>query len=145
MPNRWLLKTDPDTYSWADLVREQKTVWDGVTNALALKHLRAMREGDEAIVYETGGVKAAMGIARVASDPYLDPQRKDPKLAVVDLAAVRPLPRPVPLSEIKADPSLADFALVRLPRLSVIPVSGAQWQRILALAGDRGEGAPRRR
>lgn len=137
MANRWLVKSDPETYSYADLRRDQKTVWDGVANAVALKHIRAMRKGDEVLVYHTGDEKAVMGHARVASDPYADPKQKDPKLAVMDLAAGEPLARPVALSEIKADPAFADFALVRQGRLSVMPVPDALWKRILDLSSKQ--------
>jgi predicted RNA-binding protein with PUA-like domain len=127
MPNRWLVKSDPDAYSFADLVRDGETTWDGVANPLALKHIRAMRAGDEVLVYATGKEKAVIGRATVTRDGHGDP-------AVVDLAAREPLARPVKLAEIKADPFFADFALVRMGRLSVMPVTDAQWKRILALA-----------
>src|SRR5438046_2494267 len=127
MPDRWLVKSDPDAYSFADLVRDRKTTWDGVANALALKYIRAMRKGDEVLVYATGKEKAVIGRATCVSDGYGDP-------AVVDLAAGAPLARPVTLAEVKADPFFADFALVRIGRLSVMPVTGAQWKRILEIA-----------
>ena len=131
--SRWLLKTEPSTYAFADLVRDGRTTWDGVSNPVALGHLRAMKKGDEALVYHTGDEKAAVGIARVASDPYPDPKQKDPRLVVVDLEPVRALPRPVTLKAVKADPRFADFALVRISRLSVMPVTDAQWKALLAL------------
>lgn len=131
--SRWLLKTEPSTYAFADLVRDGRTTWDGVSNPVALGHLRAMKKGDEALVYHTGDEKAAVGIARVASDPYPDPKQKDPRLVVVDLEPVRALPRPVTLRAVKADPRFADFALVRISRLSVMPVTDAQWKALLAL------------
>ena len=131
--SRWLLKTEPSTYAFADLVRDGRTTWDGVSNPAALGHLRAMKKGDEALVYHTGDEKAAVGIARVASDPYPDPRQKDPRLVVVDLEPVRALPRPVTLKAVKADPRFADFALVRISRLSVMPVTDAQWKALLAL------------
>jgi predicted RNA-binding protein with PUA-like domain len=137
MANRWLVKSDPDTYSFDDLARDRKTVWDGVANALALKHIREMRKGDEVLVYHTGDERTVVGLARVASDPYADPKARDPKLAVVDLAAGERLARPVGLAEIKADPAFADFALVRQGRLSVMPVAEPLWKRILALAARR--------
>lgn len=121
------MKSDPGTYSFDDLVREGKTVWDGVSNTLALKHIRAMRRGDAVLVYATGDEKAIIGRAEVASDPYPDPKASDPRLAVVDLVARERLARPVPLAEVKADPAFADFALVRMPRLSVMPVTDEQW------------------
>ena len=131
--SRWLLKTEPSTYAFADLVRDGRTTWDGVSNPAALGHLRAMKKGDEALVYHTGDEKAAVGIARVASDPYPDPKQKDPRLVVVDLEPVRALPRPVTLKAVKADPRFADFALVRISRLSVMPVTASQWEALQAL------------
>jgi len=130
--NRWLLKTEPTTYGWADLARERRATWDGVSNPVALGHLRAMRKGDEAFVYHTGGEKAIVGIARVASDPYPDPKLSDPKRVVVDLEPVRPLARAVTLASVKADKRFADFALVRQSRLSVMPVTAVQWDQLLA-------------
>ena len=136
MPGSWILKTDADSYDFGRLERDRKTVWDGIRNALALQHVRAMRRGDRALIYHSGAEKAIVGLARIASDPYPDPAAGDPKLAVVDIEAVRRLTRPVPLSAVKADRSLADLGLVRMSRLSVVPVSGAQWKRLMALAGE---------
>ena len=130
---RWLLKTEPGHYSWAALVRDRRTVWDGVTSNVALRHLRSVRSGDEALVYHTGDERAAVGIATVVSDPY--PDAADPRLVVLDVAPLRALPRPVTLAALKADPAFSGFDLVRLPRLSVMPVAAAHWRRILALAG----------
>jgi len=134
-PAHWLVKTEPSTYSFENLLRDRRTRWDGVANAVALKHLRAMAEGDDVLVYHTGDVKAAVGLARVASAPYADP--KDAKLTVVDLAAVRALPRAVSLAAVKADPAFADFSLVRIGRLSVMPVPEPLWQRLLRMAGEK--------
>ena len=134
MSGRWLLKTEPSTYGWNDLVKEKKAVWDGVTNAVALKNMRSMEKGDAVLVYHSGDEKAVVGIARVAGAPYPDPKAKDPKLTVVDLEPDRPLPRPVTLAEMKASPQFAGFELLRLPRLSVVPVSEAHWKAILAAA-----------
>lgn len=134
--SRWLLKTEPESYAYADLARDGRTVWDGVANNAALKHMRDMRPGDAALIYHTGDERQAVGLAEVVSEPYADPQADDPKLVVVDVRAVRPLARPVPLSEVKADPAFADFALVRQGRLSVVPVSDDQWARLMALAGE---------
>ena len=128
---RWLVKTDPDTYSFADLVREKKARWDGVANALALKHLRAMGEGDAVLVYETGDVKAIVGTATVARGPYPDPAQTDPRFVAVDLHAGKALARPVTLAEVRGDPFFKDFSLVRMGRLSVIPVSEEQWKRLV--------------
>ncbi len=129
---RWLVKTDPDTYSFADLVRAGTARWDGVKNALALRHLRAMAAGDPVLVYETGAVKAVVGTAVVAKAPYPDPKGKDPRLVVVDLRAGKTAGRPVTLAAAKGDPILRDCALVRMGRLSVMPVTDAQWKRLLA-------------
>jgi predicted RNA-binding protein with PUA-like domain len=131
---RWLLKTEPDCYSWSDLVRDKTTAWDGVTNALALKHIRSMKKGDEALVYHTGDERAAVGVARVASNPYPDPNGEDERHVVVDLKAGKPLPRPVTLDEFKADPAFAGWDLLRIGRLSVVPVPDAMWERVLHLA-----------
>jgi len=135
MPNYWIVKTEPSTYSFDDLARQKTAVWDGVKNNLALKHLRQMKPGDRVLVYHTGDEKAVVGVAEVASQPYPDPKQKDPKLAVVDLKAGERLPRPVPLAEIKGDRAFADLALVRIGRLSVMPASADQFKRILKLAG----------
>lgn len=134
MAAKWLLKSDPDTYSYADLKRDQKTVWDGVSNNLALKHIRSMQKGDAALIYHTGDEKAVIGLAKIISDPYPDPKHKDGRLVVMDIEVQKRLARPVSLEEIKKDPTFKDFALVRMPRLSVMPVSDAQWEALLALA-----------
>ena len=131
---KWLFKSDPETYSFSDLEREGKTVWDGVSNNLALKHLRSVRKGDSVLIYHTGVERALVGIAEVLSDAYPDAKQKDPRLVVVDIKAVERLPRPVSLDEIKKRSSLKDFPLVRLPRLSVMPVSEKQWEELRALA-----------
>jgi len=131
---KWLFKSDPDTYSFADLERDGQTVWDGVSNNLALKHLRSARRGDQALIYHTGDEKAVVGLAEVVSDAYADPKQKDPRLVVVDLEARERLARPVSLDEIKKQAALKNFDLVRLPRLSVMPVSEAQWNAIMKLA-----------
>lgn len=133
MGRHWVLKTEPSEYGFADLVRERRTRWEGVSNPVALKHLRSMLEGDEALIYHTGNEKALVGLARIASAPYADPS--DPKLVVVDVEAGKPLARSVPLAEIKAEPAFADLGLVRMGRLSVVPVEPAQWKRLLAMGG----------
>lgn len=134
--NYWILKTEPSTYSFDDLQRDQSAVWDGVKNPLALKHLRAMARGDELLIYHTGDEKAAIGRARVTKTAYPDPKKNDPKLVVVGLAVGARLPTPVTLAAIKADPAFRDLALVRMPRLSVLPASAAQWKRLLKLGGS---------
>ena len=131
----WILKTEPSTYSFDDLQREQTAVWDGVKNPLALKHLRAMQAGDDVLIYHTGDEKAAIGFARVTKAAYPDPKKQDPKLVVVNLRAGTRLGAPILLATIKADPALKDLALVRLPRLSVAPATAAQWKRLLDLGG----------
>ena len=135
MPQYWLLKTEPSDYSYADLTRDGKTVWDGVSNNLALKHLRNIKAGDWAFLYHTGKERALVGIAEVISDPYPDPKKSDVKLVVVDVKAKEELPQIVSLAEVKADSAFSDFPLVRLPRLSVMPVTLPQWNRLLAMAG----------
>ena len=135
MSQYWLLKSEPNDYSYADLVREGQTIWDGVANNLALKHLRAMGKGDLAIIYHTGKERAAVGIAEVTSAPYPDPAKNNPRLLVVDLKPKRELARPVTLAEVKSEEGFSDFVLVRLPRLSVMPVSPSQWKRLMSMAG----------
>ena len=131
----WILKTDADTYPFDLLQREQRTVWDGVTNALALKHLRSMAAGDTALIYHSNVGKELVGLARIVSAPYPDPKSKDPKLVVVDLEADRRLPKPVTLAAIKADPAFSDLGLVRMSRLSVIPVPVEHWGALLRMGG----------
>jgi predicted RNA-binding protein with PUA-like domain len=132
---RWILKTEPSTYSFDRLVAEKTAVWDGVANPVALKHIRAMAKGDEVCIYHTGEEKSAVGLATVASAPYADP--KDPRLAVVDLKAGARLPKPVTLAAIKADKAFAENALVKMGRLSVVPTTEAQWKRLMELAGSK--------
>ena len=126
---RWLFKEEPDHFSFADLERDGRTVWDGVTNNLARQHLRQVREGDRVFFYHTGKVKAVVGEMRVVSGPAADPASDDPKSVVVEVVPVRALKKPVTLAQIK-EAGLADWDLVRLPRLSVVPVTDAQWQRV---------------
>jgi predicted RNA-binding protein with PUA-like domain len=137
LPAYWILKTDADTYPFDQLARERRAVWDGVSNALALKHIRSMAKGDRAFIYHSGDEKALVGLARIASDPYPDPKAGNSKLAVVDIEAGSALARPVTLAAIKADPAFADLGLVRMSRLSVVPVPAEQWKRLLAMAGAR--------
>ena len=128
MPNRWLFKTEPSAYSFQQLQKDKKTVWDGVKNNLALKHLSGIQKGDEIIVYHTGDEKAAVGVARALSAAYPDPSKKSPKLLVVEIEPVKTLSRPLTLAEMKANAKLKNFDLVRLARLSVMPVSDGQWK-----------------
>lgn len=131
--NHWLLKTEPGTYSFDDLLRDKVTRWDGVSAPAALNSLRAMKEGDAAFIYHTGDEKAIVGVARIAGAPYADPTLGDPKRVVIDIEAVRPLRRPIPLSAVKADGRFNDLGLVRIGRLSVMPVSPVQWKALLEL------------
>jgi len=133
---KWLLKTEPGRYSFADLERDGTTRWDGVSNNLALKHLRSTHHGDQVFIYHTGEERAVVGTAEITKDAYPDPKQKEPRLVVVDLKAGKRLPRPVSLSEIKQQSALKDFALVRMSRLSVMPVNDAQWNLIMELAGQ---------
>ena len=129
----WLLKTEPSAYSHADLERDGRTTWDGVTNPVALKNLRAMRAGDLVFVYHTGDEKAVVGTARVVRAAYPDPKRGDPRLVVVDIEATGRLARPVSLGEIKATAAFADSPLVRQGRLSVVPLTREQWKAVVEL------------
>ena len=130
----FLFKTEPSSYAFADLVREKRTVWEGVANAVALKHLRTVVKGDTVLIYHTGDEKAVVGVARAVSDPYADPRLGDPKRFVVDLAPVRALEQPVALATFRADPVLATTELVRISRLSVMPLTPAHLARIEKLA-----------
>ncbi len=131
----YLLKTEPSTYSFTDLERDRRTVWDGVSNPVALRHLGAIRKGDTIVVYHTGDEKQAVGLAKAASDPYPDPKLGDPKRPVIDLVPDRALAAPVTLAAVKADAVLKDHALARQPRLSVMPFTDAEFKRLLGLAG----------
>ena len=133
----FLLKTEPSVYSFSDLVRDKKATWDGVSNPAALIHIRAIKPGDDLLIYHTGDERAIVGIARAAGAAYPDPGDATGKLAAVDVVPVRALPTPVTLAAIKADPAFADFALVRQGRLSVVPVTEEQWRRLLAMGGVR--------
>ena len=130
----WLFKEEPANYSFDAFVKDGKTVWSGVKNPLAQKHLRSVKKGDTIFYYHTGDEKSVVGIARATGDAYNDPNDKTGKAAVVDIAPVKKLARPVTLKEIKADPAFKDFALVRISRLSVMPVSAAEWRRIEKLS-----------
>jgi predicted RNA-binding protein with PUA-like domain len=133
----WLFKEEPTHYSFEDLERDGRTVWDGVRNNLALKHLREVEKGDRVFLYHTGKEKAVVGVMEVVKGAYPDAEAGDARLAVVDVKPVRRLARPVPLAEIKADERFADFALVRISRLSVMPVTAAQWKAIEAMGRER--------
>ena len=133
----WLLKTEPTVYSYDNLERDQKTTWDGVSNNLALKHIRQVQKGDLAFVYHTGEEKAIVGIAEIASAAYADPKQNDPRLSVFDLKPKRRLTRPVTLAEVKANEKLKDFELVRMARLSVMPVNDAVLKILMKMAGEK--------
>lgn len=135
MPNYWLVKTEPSSYSYEDMEKQETAVWDGVKNPVALKNLRAMHPGDQVLVYHTGDEKAVVGWATVVSAPYADPKQGDQNLTVIDLKAHRRLPQPVTLAQIKSDKTFADLPIVRQGRLSVSPVTAPQWKRLLKLAG----------
>jgi predicted RNA-binding protein with PUA-like domain len=128
----WLMKSEPGTYSWDDLVRDGKTEWDGVRNPTARLHLKAMRRGDECFFYHSGDERQVVGIMRVTREARPDP--KDEKWVSVEVEAVRPVAPPVTLKAIKAEPSLARMELVRLSRLSVSPVRDAEWAKVLGMA-----------
>ena len=130
----WLLKEEPDHYGYEQLERDRKTVWAGEKNPLAQKHLRGIRKGDRLFYYHTGKEKAVVAVARALGDAYPDPDDPSGRLFVVDVAPEKKLPRPVTLAEIKADPAFASLPLVRIGRLSVMPVTDAQWAHIEALA-----------
>ena len=130
----WLVKEEPTHYGFDELVKDRKAVWSGVRNALAQKHLRAMKDGDRVFYYHTGDERAVVWIAKATSAPYPDPEDSSGRYAAIDLAPVARLPRPVTLAEIKADAAFKDFPLVRISRLSVMPVTDAQWARIERLA-----------
>lgn len=129
----WLFKEEPTNYSYNDLTRDGKTTWTGVRNPVAQKHLRAVKKGDRIFFYHTGTEKAVVGIAKAAGAAYPDPADKTGKLFAVDVVPVTKLASPVTLATVKADTSFADFPLTRLPRLSVMPVSDDEWDRILEL------------
>ena len=134
---KWIFKQEPTCYSFSDLQRDGRTVWDGVSNALARKNLRQIKRGDLVLFYHTGKEKAVVGVMRAAADAHDAPTADDPKAVVVEVEPVKQLPRPVTLAEIKSDPALADWDFVRLPRLSVAPMTKAQWQRLDELSAAK--------
>lgn len=129
----WLLKTEPGSWSWEQQAASGITAWDGVANAQALKNMRAMAVGDRAFFYHTGNEKQVVGLIEITRAFYPDPN--DPASGLVDVKALSPLPRPVTLAAIKAEPQLAGLALVKQPRLSVLPVDDSSWARICAMGG----------
>ncbi len=133
----WLLKTEPSTYAYDDLARDKKTTWDGVTNAAALKNIRAMKKGDFALVYYTGDQRTIVGVAEIASNPYADPKSDNEKLVVVDIKPKKKLKTPVTLDTIKSDNAFAGWDLLRIGRLSIVPTPGPMWKRVMQLAGEK--------
>jgi len=133
----WLVKSEPAKYAYADLERDGRTVWDGVRNNTAALHLKAMRQGDQVLYYHSQEGLAVVGVAEVVREAFLDPSDPAGRFVAVELAPVRPLPRPVTLAEMKANPALADMAMLRLFRLSVSPVTADEWRVILEMAGDK--------
>ena len=133
--NYWLVKTEPETFSWDDLVRDKKAVWDGVRNFQARSHLKKMQQGDQVFVYHTGDEKAVIGIATILKEAY--PEPADNEWVAVDLAPGKKLKNPVSLAQIKADERLSDMVLVRAARLSVQPVTREQFEHIIALSGGK--------
>lgn len=131
----FILKTEPSSYSFEDLVRDRKTTWDGISNPVALKNLRTVAKGDTLLIYHTGEEKQVVGYAKAMSEAYPDPKLDDPKRVVIDIAAGKPLDKPVPLSAFRADAVLKSTDLVRLSRLSVVPLNAAQLARVEKLAG----------
>jgi predicted RNA-binding protein with PUA-like domain len=133
----WIMKTEPESYSFERLVREKKAVWDGVTNPVALSNMRAMRAGDTVMIYHTGDQKSCVGLAEVVKEAYLDPNDSTGKLVVVEIEARQALRNPVTLAQVRAEPSLAELALVRMPRLSVLPATDAQWKTLIAMSNGK--------
>jgi predicted RNA-binding protein with PUA-like domain len=132
---QWLFKTEPSEYSYADLARDKRVVWEGVSSNAALLHLRAVKKGDTVVVYHSGKDKAAVGLAEVTRGAYPDPKLGEPKRVVVDLKPVRAFTTPVPLADFRVDPVLKTTELVRISRLSVMPLTPAHLARVLERAG----------
>ncbi len=136
MPSFWLFKEEPAKYSFADLLADGRTRWDGVRNNLALKYLRQARPGDRFLYYHTGGERAVVGVGEIVSEPYIDPAGEEQRLAVVDVRPLHRLPRPVTLAELKAQPEFEGSPLVRIGRLSVVPITPEQWACVERLAAS---------
>jgi len=132
----WLFKEEPSNYSFYAFANDKKTTWSGVKNPVAQRNLRSVKKGDQVFYYHTGDEKQIVGIAKALGDAYPDPDDAGGKAHVVDIAPVKKLARPVTLAEIKADKAFADFPLVRISRLSVMPVSDAEWRRMEKLAAE---------
>ena len=133
----WLAKSDPDTYGWSDLVRDGKTSWDGVRNFRARNYIRAMQPGDLVLFYHSGEEKSVVGAAKILTEAYPDKTAKEEDWSAVDLAPAWPLKSPVSLSSIKSEPSLKDILLVRVGRLSVLPLEKEQFETIVSMGGGK--------
>jgi predicted RNA-binding protein with PUA-like domain len=134
MATRWLFKTEPSVYSYQQLVKDKKTMWDGVANNLALKNLKDIKKGEQILIYHTGDEKQTVGIARALGGAYADPGKKNPRLLVVDIEPVKALAKPVTLAQVKGDKKLANFDLVRNSRLSIMKVTDEQWDQMMGMA-----------
>ena len=137
MATRWLFKTEPSVYSYQQLVKDKETMWDGVANNLALKHLKDIKKGEQIFIYHTGDEKAAVGVAKALGGAYPDPGKGNPRLLVVDIEPVRALPKPVTLAEVKAHPKLKNFDLVRNSRLSIMKLTDEQWEIMEGMAKSK--------
>lgn len=133
----WLVKSEPDTYSWQQLVRDKKTRWDGVRNFEARNNLREMRAGDLVLFYHSGSGKEIVGVARVLREAYADPTAESGDWSVVDLEPVQPLAEPVGLARMKSEAKLREFALIKRGRLSVVPVQPQEFAHVLKLGATR--------
>ncbi|GAO45636.1 EVE domain-containing protein [Flavihumibacter petaseus] len=133
----WLVKSEPGVYSWDQLVKDKKTMWEGVRNYAARNNLKSMKKGDQVLYYHSNEGTEIVGIAEVAKEFYQDPTTTEEAWVVVDLKPVRKLKQPVSLATIKGEKSLAEMALVRLGRLSVQPVTESEWKKVLSLAGEK--------
>jgi predicted RNA-binding protein with PUA-like domain len=137
MATRWLFKTEPSVYSYQQLAKDKETMWDGVGNNLALKHLKDIKKGEQIFIYHTGDEKAAVGVAKALGGAYPDPSKGNPRLLVVDIEPVRALPKPVTLAEVKAHPKLKNFDLVRNSRLSIMKLTDEQWEIMEGMAKSK--------
>lgn len=131
----WLIKSEPNTYSWDQLVKDQRTCWDGVRNYAARIHLRGMKKGDLAFFYHSNEGLEIVGIAKVIKEAYQDPTTQETAWVAVDVSPVKKLNKPVSLAQIKADKRLSQIALIKLSRLSVQPITDKEWEVVLGLAG----------
>jgi len=137
MHNHWIFKTDPSIYSFQNLLDDRKVIWKQVKNTLALKELRNIKQGDVIMIYHDGDEKQIVGIAEAVTDPYLDPDSKDPRNYVIEIRAIKKLTRAVPLWEIKNHPRLKDIGLISIPELNVDSIDDKMWEKIMILAKER--------